>query len=394
MNDLSKETPKAVNKARAADGRALESSPLRIVRVDAIPVALPLKKAVVMAGERIERSMNLLVRVEAGNGLVGWGEASSAPVMTGDLLPGMVAAVDQRLAPLLLGEDALRRAALIRRFDAALVGNTGAKCAVDMALADLVGRHLGVSVAELFGGPVREELVPMYLLGNPKVEDDIAEAERELAAGWRVFKLKVGFKAPLEEAAAALEVRRCLGDDVVLCADANAGMTFANARLFAERALDARLLFLEQPLGSQDFDGMAALAKVCAIPLNGDESIAGVRDIQTLHRMGAIQGANIKTIKMGGMGPAVDAMTICSALGLHINLACKVAESSIAAAAIAHLGSVAPNLDWGLNVTQHYLAEDLCENALQIENGLLGRPLGPGLGVMVSEERVARFRIP
>jgi muconate cycloisomerase len=346
----------------------VEGAPLRIRRVDATPVGLPLKKAVVMAGERIERSLNLLVRIEAANGLVGWGEASSAPHMTGDVLPGMVAAVDSYLAPLLIGQDAMQRAALGRRCARAIVGNTGAKCAVDMALADLVGQHLGVAVADLFGGALRDDLLPMYLLGNPRIEDDIAEAKRELAAGWRFFKLKIGIKHPLEEAEAAIEVRRCLGADVALCADANTGMTFTSARLFAQKAQEANLMFIEQPLEGDDFDGMAALARVCPIPLNGDESIGSIADIVMLHRMGAIQGANIKTIKLGGVGPAVQAMSACSALGLSINLACKVAESSIAAAAVAQLGSVAPS-------------------------GTLRRPPGAGLGVVVSEARVNRFRI-
>jgi muconate cycloisomerase len=370
-----------------------DAAPLKIRRIDAIPVALPLKKPVVMAGERIERSMNLLVRIEAEDGLVGWGEASSAPQMTGDLLPGMVAAVDTCLAPLLAGQDALQRAALARRCARALVGNTGAKCAVDMALADLVGRHLGVSLADLFGGALREDLLPMYLLGNPKVEDDIAEARRELAAGWRFFKLKIGIKHPLEEAEAAVEVRRCLGPEVALCADANTGMTFADARLFAQRAREANLMFIEQPLPGDDFEGMAALARACDTPLNGDESIGSVADLRMLHRMGAIQGANIKTIKLGGVGPAVQAMSACDTLGLSINLACKVAESSIAAAAVAQLGCLAPNLDWGLNVTQHYLAEDVCDTPVPIVRGTLRRPAGAGLGVQVSEARVERFRI-
>ncbi len=369
------------------------AAPLKIRRVDPIPVALPLKKPVVMAGECIERSMNLLVRIEAENGLVGWGEASSAPQMTGDLLPGMVAAVDTYLGPLLVGRDALKRAALSRRCARALVGNTGAKCAVDMALADLVGRHLGVSLADLFGGALREDLLPMYLLGNPRIEDDIAEARRELEAGWRFFKLKIGIKHPLEEAEAAVEVRHCLGPEVALCADANTGMSFADARLFAQRAREANLMFIEQPLPSDDFDGMAALARVCDIPLNGDESIGSVADLRMLHRMGAIQGANIKTIKLGGVGPAVQAMWACDTLGLSINLACKVAESSIAAAAVAQLGCLAPNLDWGLNVTQHYLAEDVCDQPVPIVRGTLRRPVGAGLGVQVSEARVERFRI-
>lgn len=380
--------------SRAVQARGdRDAAPLRIAHVEAIPVALPLTKPVVMAGERIEHAYNLLVRVEAENGLAGWGEAASAPLMTGDVLPGMVAAVNAHLAPLVIGQDALRRAELAQRCAHAMLHNTGAKCAVDMAINDLVGHHLRVSLADLFGGARREILQPMYLLGNPKVEDDIAEARDKLEEGWSFFKLKIGIKHPIEEARAAIEIRRELGNEVALCADANMGMTFANARLFAERAQEANLLFMEQPLHSDDVDGMAALARVSPIPLNGDESIANVASLLALHRRGAIQGANIKTIKMGGITPAVHAMSVCGALGLSINLAGKVAESSIAAAAIAQLGGVAPNLDWGLNITSHYLAEDVTDAPLLIERGSVRRPHAPGLGVAVSEARVNRLRL-
>ena len=367
--------------------------PLTISRVDAIPIALPLIKPVVMAGERIERSKSLVVRVEASNGLVGWGEASAAPVMTGDLLAGMCAAIDDHLAPLAVGQDALQRAAIAGRCAAALLHNTGAKCALDMAINDLVGRHLGVPLVDLFGGALRCVLQPMYLLGNPKVEDDIREAREKLADGWRFFKLKIGIKSPDEEARAALKVRQELGDEVALCADANMGMTFANASAFAFGARDARLMFMEQPLHADDFDGMARLARTSPIPLNGDESIGSIPSILALHRMGAIQGANIKAIKMGGVAATVQAMQLCGALGLNINLAGKVAESSIAAAALLHLGALAPNLEWGLNITQHYLAEDLTDTPIRIEAGSARCPTGSGLGVEVSENRVARFRV-
>lgn len=382
MND----TP--ARKAASARG---DVAPLDIVSVEALPVALPLVKPVVMAGERIEKSRNLIVRVEARNGLVGWGEASSAPLMTGDVLPGMVAAVNDHLAPLVVGQDALARAALGQRCSAALLGNTGAKCALDMALNDLVGRHLGVSLADLYGGRVRDTVVPMYLLGNPRVEDDIAEAKQKLADGWTFFKLKIGIKNPVEEAAAALAIRRELGDRVALCADANMGMTFAAAQRFCEQARDANLLFVEQPLHADDLDGMAALARVSPIPLNGDESVGDIGSLLTLHRMGAAQGANLKTIKLGGVANVARAMTVCGALGFSINLACKVAESTISAAALAQLGAIAPNLDWGLNVTNHYLAEDLSAAPVRIERGLVAVPTAPGLGVDIDEARVRRY---
>lgn len=382
----------ALTAAASAATRAA-AAPLAIVRVDAIPVALPLKKPVVMAGERIERSQSLLVRVEAANGLVGWGEASAAPLMTGDTLPGMAAAVADHLAPLVRGQDALDRAKLAARCAGALLHNTGAKCALDMAINDLVGRHLGVSLCDLFGGALRDEVQPMFLLGNSRVEDDVAEASGKLKEGWTFFKLKIGIKAPAQEAEAVLAVRRHLGEEIALCADANMGMKFAEARQFAERAREADLLFMEQPLLAEDFEGMAALARESPIPQCGDESIASIASIIALQRLGAIQGANIKTIKLGGIGVTARAMSVCAGLGLNINLACKVAESSLGASAIVQLGCVAPNLNWGLSITNHYLAEDLAVTPLRIERGRVARPRGPGLGVEVSEEQVRRFRV-
>src|SRR5256884_2069317 len=86
--------------------RAAERAPLVIRRVDAIPVALPLKSPMKMAGITISKAENLLVQIEAMDGTVGWGEASSAPTMTGDTLGGLVAAGRDHLAPLLLLKDA------------------------------------------------------------------------------------------------------------------------------------------------------------------------------------------------------------------------------------------------------------------------------------------------
>ena len=119
------------------DKSAAAHSPLPIRRVDAIPVALPLKSPMKMSGITIATAENVLVRIEAADGRVGWGEAASAPTMTGDTLGGLVAAVRDHLAPLLIGQDAFDRPALVLALRRALMGNTGAHSAVEMALLDL-----------------------------------------------------------------------------------------------------------------------------------------------------------------------------------------------------------------------------------------------------------------
>src|ERR1044072_9210258 len=108
----------------------LERAPLVVRRIDAIPVALPLKAPMKMAGVTITKAENLIVRVELKDGQVGWGEAPSAPTMTGDTLGSLVAAVRDHLAPLLIGKAATgdHRPVLAR----ALVGNTGAHSAIEM----------------------------------------------------------------------------------------------------------------------------------------------------------------------------------------------------------------------------------------------------------------------
>src|SRR3954464_6257923 len=118
----------------------VERAPLVIRRIDAIPVALPLKSPMKMAGITITTAQNLLVRVESAEGTIGWGEAPSAPTMTGDTLGGLVVAVRDHLAPLLIGKDASLNTDHRPLLTRALVGNSGAHSAVEMAMLDMACR--------------------------------------------------------------------------------------------------------------------------------------------------------------------------------------------------------------------------------------------------------------
>src|SRR5256885_13675441 len=116
---------------RSVAGTQMDRVPLTICRIDAIPVALPLKAPMKMAGITITKAENLLVRVESADGAGGWGEAPSAPTMTGDTLGGLVAAGREHLAPPLSGKDAnAGHRAPVQR---APVGSSGGPSAGEMA---------------------------------------------------------------------------------------------------------------------------------------------------------------------------------------------------------------------------------------------------------------------
>ena len=370
---------------------ATDRRPLTIRRVDTIPVALPLKTPMKMSAETITAAQNLLVRIEAADGVVGWGEAASAPTMTGDTQGGLVAAVRDHLAPMLIGKSAHDWPALRPALHRALLGNGGAHSAVEMAVLDLIGRATGRRLIDLVGRPRRNAVKPMWLLGNKTADEDVAEAHVRQRQGFDFFKLKIGVKPLAKEIAIAFAVREAL-PKAPLCADANCGLTLANAKTYIDKTRKARLMFVEQPLTYDDFDGLNKLTRSTKVPVGVDEAIHSFGDIVSSAKAGA-GGVSLKLIKLGGITAAIEAGKLCQRLGLSVNIAAKIAESSISSAAALHLACAVPKADWGVSLTHFYLAEDIVRRPLALKGGLVALPEGPGLGIEVDEAAVERFRV-
>jgi muconate cycloisomerase len=375
----------------AHDAAAKACGPLIIQRVDAIPVALPLKAPMKMAAETVATANNLLVRVEAADGTIGWGEAASAPTMTGDTQGGLMAAVRDHLAPLLAGRDARDWLKLRPALHRALTGNGGAHSAVELAILDLVGRASGLRLIDLVGRPRRHAVKPMWLLGNSTAEQDVAEAHAKQREGFQFFKLKIGVKPLKQEIAIAHAVREAL-PNTPLCADANCGLTLAGAQSYIDKTRKVGLMFVEQPLAHDDIDGLKKLARAVKTPIGIDEGIHSLADIEAHARAGA-GGVSLKLIKLGGITAAIEAGRLCQRLGLSVNIAAKIAESSISSAAALHLACAVPKADWGVSLTHFYLAEDIVKKPLQLANGVVALPGGPGLGIEVDETAVRRFTV-
>jgi muconate cycloisomerase len=381
-----------LERPRSKKNDVVAQSPLPIRRVDAIPIALPLKAPMKMSGITIANAENILVRIEAADGSIGWGEAASAPTMTGDTLGGLVTAVRDHLAPALIGRDAFEHPTLMAALRRVLVGNPGAHSAIEMALLDLIGRAANRRLIDVVvPKPRRSAVKPMWLLGNATPDADIAEARAKEREGFHLFKLKIGVKPLDAEIAATLAVRAALGAKMPLCADANGGLTLADAKRYIEQTRAAKLAYVEQPLPPDDLAGLKALSRL-RVPLGVDESIHSLADVTASAKAGAA-GVSLKLIKLGGFTTAYAAAMLCRRLRLKVNIAAKIAESSIATAAAVHLACAVPNVDWGVSLTHFYLAEDIVRRPLAIFDGAVALPLEPGLGIEVDEAAVERFRV-
>jgi muconate cycloisomerase len=363
---------------------------MRIRSITPMTVRLPLTKPLKLSDGTLDTAGNLLVRIVDSDGHVGWGEAASAPTMTGETPEGMLAAANFML-PHLVGREIEDVAAFSTQLDGLMYGNGGAKAAIDMALYDLAGQRAGLPVAELLGGAVRRELPVLWMLAANDRAADTAAATRMADTGFVAFKVKVGVGTVPGDLARAAAVRAAVTAGTRISADANQAFTVADGVRFAEGAEAAGLDFIEQPVMGHDLDGMAAVARATPVPVATDEGIHSLADIERHHAAGAARGASLKTIKLGGLSQVMAAGRLLGALGMHVNLAGKIAESSIAGAAIVHLGAALPRLDWDVSVTCQYLAQDIVTEPLTVERGHVRLPERPGLGITVDESRLSRF---
>jgi len=365
---------------------------MKIKRVEPIAVSFPMKKPVVMAGVEIARADNVLVRIEADNGVVGWGEAASAPTMTGETVESMMAAIGY-LAPVLAGHPAEDIAGALAAMATRMYANNGAKAAIEIALHDLVGRATGQPVYALLGGKQRSRMAVLGVIGTGELNSDLREAENKKADGYVAFKIKVGIDAPGVDGERTRCLCRILGPDGLMSSDANQGWSTQQALDYVRAVADARLDFFEQPVAADDLAGMAAVAAAAGkIAIGADEGIHSLEDIRRHHSRRAARGVSLKAIKLGGMRGAVEAGRLCDELGMNVNVSAKTGESSIACAAATHIAAALPQIAWGLTLTNAGLSEDVTAQPLRIARGHVEVSDRPGLGIDVDEDSLRRFR--
>ncbi len=365
---------------------------MRIRSIEPIAVSLPMIKPLIMAGETVARADNALVRVEADDGLIGWGEAASAPTMTGEILASMVAAVHY-LTPVLIGRATGDIAGARAAMDARMYANHGAKAAIEIALHDLAGRATGRPVHALLGNKRRSRLPLLGVIGGGDFDGDLADAAAKKAKGFTAFKVKVGVDGPEKDAARTRAICEVLGPDCLISADANQGFSIEQAIAFVHAVAHTRLDFLEQPVAGHDLAGMAAVAAASAIAIGADEGIHSADDIARHHAQGAARGVSLKSIKLGGIAGMLDAARLADDLDMRVNVSCKTGKSSIGCAAALHVAAVMHNVTWGLTLTHAGLAEDVTQTPLPVAYGFAGVPDAPGLGITVDEEKVRRFQV-
>lgn len=331
-----------------------------------------------------------VVEVKTDSGLVGWGEGSGAPA-SGD--------IDQYA----IGKSPFDYEII---YDDLARGGRGARsaCGVEIALWDVMGKALDQPVWQLLGGK-RRDRVPAYASGLFKPEDgDHVKALAEEAKGYRdqgfqAVKMKMGFGPEVDERIVAA-VRGAVGDDIAVAIDANCAYDPATAIESGKRTIAYDLLWYEEPIAPTDVDGYGMIKQ--ALPttrLVGAEGLAGCAAFRELVQRRVLDAIQPDISIAGGFTEMKRVAALADAHSVRVIP--HMWGGAIRLAATLHYQATMPDTPAPMNPFPCYCEYDMTENGLRtelgtrfpMEDGWVAIPDGPGLGVEIDREVLARYTL-
>jgi glucarate dehydratase len=382
---------------------------IRITGVTITPVAFADPPLLNSVGVHEPFALRAIVEVATDAGLAGLGETY---------------ADEQHLAALhaaaqaITGTDVYHTEEIYRRVQAiaapetmiasGLIGHSAATDRVfspfEVACLDIQGKAAGRPVADLLGGAVRDR-VPFsaYLFykwaGHPGAEPDdwgealgpdgiVAQAKRMIDAyGFTAIKLKGGVFPPAQEIAAVKALREAFpGHPLRL--DPNAAWT-PYTSLKVARELDGILEYLEDP--TPGIDGMAAVAKKAPMPLATNMCVVAFAHVPPAVRANAVQVILSDHHYWGGLRRSQALAAMCETFGIGLSMHSN-SHLGISLAAMVHLAAAVPNLSYACDTHWPWKTGDVVAgDPFTFRGGALAVPQGPGLGVELDRDALARL---
>jgi L-Ala-D/L-Glu epimerase len=370
---------------------------MQITAIETFPVRIPLKpeRRMVSALGRHEVSDFLLVRISASEGISGVGEATVTPRWSGETVRGAEAVIEQVFSPVLIGCDPLDVEEIQRRMDAVAVDNWFAKAAVEMACWDIAGREAGKPVYELLGGACRDLTVrSRFSLGAYPPDVAATRSAERVAAGFDTIKVKVGTD-PEEDVRRVRAVREAIGPEITLTIDANGGWNLERALVCLEQLEDCQLALVEQPLPRGSYTDLKRLRDETGHKILADESCFDEIEAFELITQGCCDALTVYPGKQGGIARARNIARFAAEHGIPCVIGSNL-EWDVGTAAMLHFIVSTPNLKVeeypGDCLGPFYHEFSIARNPLQIEGPCTTLTSGPGLGIDVDWDRVARHR--
>ena len=380
------------------DHRHRPSSVLTIADLRAttvtVPLEAPLRHA---AGAHWGRFVRTIVEVETTDGIIGLGE------LGGGGHSAQLAV--EALGPRLVGHNVFDLTALwfkICNPTAALYDNRlQVHAAIEFACLDIIGQALDVPVYDLLGGKLRDA-VPFasYLFfrypdpatgrGEVRTPDQLVAQALELKErhGFSAHKLKAGVFPPEYELECFRAIAAAFPDDS-LRIDPNASYSVPQAIRVGRAIKDLRNDYYEDP--TWGMNGLRHVREATGLPIATNTVVTNMEQLAANVRDPAVDVVLLDTTFWGGIRPTLKAAAVCETFQLGIGVHSS-GELGVQLATMLHLGAVLPSLPFAADAHYHHLVDDVIEGGkLPYRHGTIAVPQGPGLGIRLDRERLARY---
>jgi L-alanine-DL-glutamate epimerase-like enolase superfamily enzyme len=279
--------------------------------------------------------------------------------------------------------------------DHSVVGFWRVKAAIDNALYDLVGKHLGVPVYDLLGGRLRDRYVVEGVgygisIDEPKVVARIAKDAVE--RGYRQLEFKAGDEQPERDVERLRMVREAIGRDIPIKIDFNGYYEPKTAIRIIHEMEKIGVQWIEQPAKYWDLEALAMVRNATTATIVADEPVESPEDMMRVVRAKAADAVHIKPTTKGGLTMARKIAAIAEAAGIAI-VPGTSAPTGVGMAVARTFIATCPHLSGGAHGSpSDVLVEDIVMDPIPPDSTYVDIPNLPGLGIELNEQVVKKYR--
>ncbi|WP_248897715.1 mandelate racemase/muconate lactonizing enzyme family protein [Haloplanus halobius] len=365
---------------------------MEITDVRTVSIEVPLERPLgISRGREFDTRGAAFVVVETDAGITGIGEGVGPEPYIVERI------VEEKYAPRLIGEDPLD----IERHWQAMVTEDlykdragqgiSAASGVDIALWDIAGKHHGVPVSRLLGGPVGGDIKPYA--SDLFWQDPATMAERAASyvdRGFAGVKTHLGRGLDADEERVAA-MRDAIGD-AELMVDVNCGYDRPDARRVGRMLDDYDVYWYEEPLSPYDVEGLAELRERLDVPIAAGENEYTKWGFRDLFEAGAVDYAMPDAMRCGGITEAKKICALGEAFGTVVSPHCFT--TGVGLAATMHVIAASPACEWlEFDPTDFPVYESLFETPPTLDDGRMAVPEEPGLGVRLDADVIDEYRV-
>jgi L-alanine-DL-glutamate epimerase-like enolase superfamily enzyme len=312
-----------------------------ITHIEIYRFSIPMEPFTIATGT-MEYAQNILVKIFTDGGIYGVGEGSAFPMIAGETQDSMLQ-IAQDFAKIWKGKNTLEINERINELNLYVPFNTTCKSAFDMALYDIAAKNANLPLYQFLGGEKRQVITDMTI-GIDSAENMAKTALKHVKNGCTIIKIKLG-KNIADDLERVKQIRKAVGDDIVLRLDANQGWSFDDALSILNDLKIYGIEFCEQPMRTWYDDQLPELIRLSPIKITADESCFNHHDARKLIGTNSCNYINIKFAKSGGIHEAIK---IYETATMH-NIPCMIGsmlETRLALTANLHFAFACPKIEF------------------------------------------------